>query len=91
MPQFEKRQALQMTKDLVSLGLSDVRSGISTDIYAPEDVKRTAKDVINSLCQCLECNGTLDANCLQDAIGWYALATLVMHLPWLTDNRAGVR
>lgn len=77
MPQFEKRQAIQMAKDLVALGLSGLRSHTSAPIYAPEDVSRTSQDVVNSLCQCLECNGTLDADCLQDAIEWYVLATIV--------------
>ena len=66
-----------MAKDLVALGLSDLRSHDSAPIFCPEDVRRTAKDVVNSLCQCLESNGALDANCLQDAIEWYGLATRV--------------
>lgn len=70
---FEKRQAIQMAKDLVALGLSDLRSRNTAPIFSPEDVRRTAKDVVNSLCQCLESNGTLDANSLQDAIEWYVL------------------
>jgi hypothetical protein len=78
---FEKRQGIQMAKDLVALGLSDLGSNTSA-IYAPEEVKKTATDVTNSLCQCLlGSNGTLDTNNLQDVIDWYAL-----HFP--VDDRA---
>lgn len=75
MPQFEKRQAIQMAKDLVTLGLSDLDTDPCAPVYAPEPVERACRDVVNSLCQCLQYNGELNGEILQKGIEWCVYMT----------------